>query len=190
MTKVSAEVIDSLRAKIDGTTSSPDGIPGLVFVAVTPDGETIFEHSSGKAGVGKQEPMTMDSVFWIASCTKMITGIACMQLVEQGKLALDDADMLEKISPELEAVKVLDENGRLVDKKRRITLRMLLSHTGVQQLYDFRIGAHTDLDHPCSWVRIFILQPEAPRSLRRKRLGRAQWCARGIPVAAPGQPTW
>ena len=28
----------------------------------------------------------MDSVFWIASCTKMIGGIACMQLVEQGKV--------------------------------------------------------------------------------------------------------
>jgi CubicO group peptidase (beta-lactamase class C family) len=43
--------------------------------------------------------MTMDSVFWIASCTKMITGIACMQLVEQGKLSLDDGDQVEKIAP-------------------------------------------------------------------------------------------
>jgi hypothetical protein len=43
--------------------------------------------------------MTADTVFWIASCTKMIAGIACMQLVEQGKLALDDVELVEKIAP-------------------------------------------------------------------------------------------
>jgi beta-lactamase class A len=43
--------------------------------------------------------MTADTVFWIASCTKMIVGIACMQLVEQGKLALDDVELVEKIAP-------------------------------------------------------------------------------------------
>lgn len=79
--------------------------------------------------------MTLDSVFWIASCTKMITGVACMQLVEQGKLSLDDADLVEKLCPELKSVKILkgfDENGKpvLVKKKTGITLRMLLSHTG------------------------------------------------------------
>jgi D-alanyl-D-alanine carboxypeptidase len=42
--------------------------------------------------------MDMDTVFWIASCTKMIVGIACMQLVEQGKFKLDDADIVDKVS--------------------------------------------------------------------------------------------
>jgi CubicO group peptidase (beta-lactamase class C family) len=79
--------------------------------------------------------MTLDSVFWIASCTKMVAGIACMQLVEQGKLSLDDAASVEEIAPELKRAKVLkgfDENNKpiLEDKKTGITLRMLLTHTG------------------------------------------------------------
>lgn len=40
----------------------------------------------------------METVFWIASCTKMIVGIACMQLVERGVLKLDDADVVDKVS--------------------------------------------------------------------------------------------
>ena len=74
--------------------------------------------------------MTVDNVFWIASCTKTIVGIACMQLVEQGLLALDDSRQVETICPELKEVKVLQDDGKLVPKKRGITLRMLLSHTG------------------------------------------------------------
>jgi D-alanyl-D-alanine carboxypeptidase len=42
--------------------------------------------------------MDMDTIFWIASCTKMIVGIACMQLVEQGRFKLDDPDIVDKVS--------------------------------------------------------------------------------------------
>lgn len=40
-----------------------------------------------------------------------------MQIVEQGKLALNDAKLVEKIVPELKDVKVID-NGKLVAKAR------------------------------------------------------------------------
>ena len=59
----------------------------------------------------------------------MITGIACMQLVEQGKLSLDDASHLYKILPELGEVKYLNDRGELEPKKGDITLKMLLTHT-------------------------------------------------------------
>jgi len=59
----------------------------------------------------------------------MITGIAAMQLVEQGKLELDSSEQVEKIAPELKDVKVLEKGGKLVEKKTGITLRMLLTHT-------------------------------------------------------------
>ena len=75
--------------------------------------------------------MTLDSVFWIASCTKMIAGLACMQLVEQGKLHLDDGDEIENLIPELRNLQVLQKDGKLVPKNKKITLRMLLSHTGM-----------------------------------------------------------
>lgn len=135
MAQISSETATSLQATIDSYTSRPNGVPGLVYSVINENGDKIFEHASGKRGLGSVEPMTVESVFWFASCTKLITAVAAMQLVEQGKLALDDGEQLERYLPELKEIKVLeeDENGRLrlVEKKRKITLRMLLSHTGM-----------------------------------------------------------
>ena len=50
--------------------------------------------------------MTLDSVFWIASMTKAITAAAAMQLVEQGKLALDEP--IGKVLPDLAAPQVFE----------------------------------------------------------------------------------
>jgi methyl acetate hydrolase len=76
--------------------------------------------------------MTTDSVFWIASMTKAITTVAAMQLVEQGKLALDAP--IGKLLPDLAAPQVLegfDANGepKLRPAKSAITLRQLMTHT-------------------------------------------------------------
>lgn len=99
MARIASSAIPNLKSQIDAVTADPTGAPGLVFTAVNKNGEIIFEHASGKVGVGKDEDMSMDSIFWIASCTKMITGIAALQLVEQGKLALDDVELVEKLAP-------------------------------------------------------------------------------------------
>lgn len=120
---------------MDNVTADPHKIPGCVAVVVDRAGKTLFSHASGKKGIGTKEPMTLDDIFWIASCTKMIAGIAAMQLVEQGRLALDDADLVERYCPEFKSIRILksvDENGKAetVAKKNRITLRMLLNHTG------------------------------------------------------------
>ncbi|RAO71459.1 uncharacterized protein BHQ10_007471 [Talaromyces amestolkiae] len=131
-----ADISASLRQLLDSTTSSPTpSIAGLVYSAIDRNGNSLFTHASGSRGLApfNSEPMTPDAVFWLASCTKMITGIACMQLVEQGKLSLDDAQQVETIAPELRGVKVLEgdlKSGfRLIEKQRKITLRMLLNHT-------------------------------------------------------------
>jgi methyl acetate hydrolase len=106
-------------------------IPGVVAVAAS-DKDVIYEGAFGKRDLGKPDPMTLDSVFWIASMTKAITATAAMQLVERGKLSLDDP--IGKILPELAAPKVFDGldsagNPKLRDAKRAITLRQLLTHT-------------------------------------------------------------
>ncbi|KAF2851457.1 beta-lactamase/transpeptidase-like protein [Plenodomus tracheiphilus IPT5] len=125
-----ASVIKSLKDTVDSACADPrHDIPGTSVVVVDRDGKEIFAHSAGKRGANTSESMTLDNVFWIASCTKMIAGLACMQLVEQGKLHLDDGDELERLIPELKDVKVLQKDGTLVEKKRKITLRMLLTHT-------------------------------------------------------------
>jgi CubicO group peptidase (beta-lactamase class C family) len=139
-TREETEEMAEIKAILDNALPS---VPGLVYRAINAHGDTLVDHAAGSRGlVANSSPMTPDTVFWLASCTKMITGIACMQLVEQGKLSLDDVPLVERIAPELQAVKVLDGDVhagfRLVEKKRGITLRMLLSHTGVPSLFTSR----------------------------------------------------
>ncbi|KKK20812.1 hypothetical protein P175DRAFT_0510951 [Aspergillus ochraceoroseus IBT 24754] len=105
------------------------GIPGATVVVVGKDGKDLFAHSAGKRGLTSSEPMTLDTIFWIASCTKLLTAVACMQLVEQGRLELDNGQQVESICPELKRLNVLRQDGSFEDKKVAITLRMLLSHT-------------------------------------------------------------
>ncbi|KAL1390774.1 beta-lactamase/transpeptidase-like protein [Phyllosticta capitalensis] len=123
----SSQPPDVIASTLDGTISK-GSIAGMVFVAVDKSGELVTHHCTGKRGKDSDVAMDLDTVFWIASCTKLITGIACMQLVEQGKISLEDSKALYAVLPELKDKKVL-ENGKLVDKKRDITLRMLLDHT-------------------------------------------------------------
>lgn len=133
MTQVSPETRQRLQAIIDSYVTKPNGVPGLVCSVKNRDGESVFQHAAGKREIDANDPMVLESVLWVASCTKFVTGIAAMQLVEQGRLSLDDGDQIEKYLPELKDVKVLKEtaNGlELVEKKRQITLRMLLTHTG------------------------------------------------------------
>ena len=177
MAKLTSTGVSALKSLMDDMTADPvKNAAGVVFVAVNKQGESLFEHASGTAGLGIDTPITTDHSFWIASCTKMITGLACMQLVEQGILALDDVELVERLCPvssissslgvpeagynnisalrqshflapclaltnpfptaikqELKEVKVIEGN-QLVPKKRGITLRMLLSHTGQSPL--------------------------------------------------------
>lgn len=127
---VNGKAQKEVQTSLDSITSNPKtGIAGLVFAAIDKNGDLIAANASGSRGLSTHSPMTMDTVFWIASCTKLLATIACMQLVEQGKLSLDDHEHLYGIVPELAKVQVLQEDGTLVPKNNEITLRMLLSHT-------------------------------------------------------------
>ena len=129
---LSTEVVQNLKKSVDTACADPKtSIPRTSVVVVGKDGKELFAHAAGKRGAASSENMTLDNVFWIASCTKMIAGLACMQLVEQGKLHLDDGDEMETLVPELKETKVLQKDGSLAEKKGKITLRMLLSHTGM-----------------------------------------------------------
>jgi CubicO group peptidase (beta-lactamase class C family) len=106
-------------------------IPGIVVLA-TSDSDIIYEGAFGKRDLGKSDAMTIDSVFWIASMTKAVTAAGAMQLVEQGKLQLDEP--LGRLIPELASLKVLDgfdESGapKLRPTTKPITLRQLMTHT-------------------------------------------------------------
>ncbi|RLL46820.1 class A beta-lactamase-related serine hydrolase [Oceanobacillus piezotolerans] len=119
--------LDDLLTKVVADSD----VPGVVAY-VAGDDEVIYEGTFGKRNVANGEMMTTDTVFWIASMTKAVTSVAAMQLVEQGKLILDQP--LNKILPELNETEVMvgtDDNGEpiLRNPKGQITLRRLLTHT-------------------------------------------------------------
>ena len=112
--------------------------PGVVALAADDNG-VIYEGAFGKREIGKDAAMTLDTVVWIASMSKAVTSVAAMQLVEQGRLGLDEP--LGERVPELAAIQVLegfDATGapRLRAPRRPITLRHLLTHTAGFS-YDF-----------------------------------------------------
>src|SRR5688572_300241 len=124
----------SLRQEADSllkrATDAGD-VPGVVAMATNRDG-TLYEGGFGKRILGQDAAMTPDTVVWIASMTKALTGTAAMQLVEQGKLDLSSP--ASEWVPELGSVQVLegfDAAGkpRTRKPKQPITLRHLLTHT-------------------------------------------------------------
>jgi CubicO group peptidase (beta-lactamase class C family) len=125
---LTTQSIENIKSTLDSFVK--DGAPGLVFHAIDRSGRTLVKHASGTVGVDSDQPMDADStMFWIASCTKLVTVIAVLQLVEQNKIPLDDAEFVKKITPELAEKKVYPDGVNGVEKEKDITVRMLLSHT-------------------------------------------------------------
>ncbi len=106
-------------------------VPGVVAVATDRD-RNIYEGGFGKRVQGQPAAMTTDTVAWIASMTKALTGAAAMQLVERGQLDL--VSPASKWVPDLASTPVLegfdaDGQPRTRPPKQPITLRHLLTHT-------------------------------------------------------------
>ena len=122
------------KAQIDQLlrqTSDAREIPGVVAIAASGK-EVVYQGAFGKRDLSKDDAMTLDSAFWIASMTKAVTTAGAMQLVEQGKLALDEP--IGKLLPDLASPQVLegfDAKGgaKLRPAKGAITLRHLMTHT-------------------------------------------------------------
>jgi methyl acetate hydrolase len=112
--------------------------PGFSAAVITRDGGRQVA-CAGVRGVDNPHPMTPDTLFSIASCTKAVTSVAAMQLVERGLLDLD-APVGERL-PTLAAPRVLtgfDAAGAPLTRPatKPITLRGLLTHTS-GLAYDF-----------------------------------------------------
>jgi uncharacterized protein YbbC (DUF1343 family)/CubicO group peptidase (beta-lactamase class C family) len=105
-------------------------IPGAVLI-VGHDGKVVYRKAYGNRALEpRRQPMTLDTVFDLASLTKVVaTTTAVMQLVEQGKIRLNDP--VAKHLPEFA------QNG-----KEDITVRQLLTHYS---------GLEPDLDLKTPW---------------------------------------
>jgi methyl acetate hydrolase len=124
---VRREDIDrALRAKVDGKD-----IPGVVAMAANADA-LLYEGAFGFRNMTDGTPMSTDTVFRIASMVKLLTSVAALQLVEQGKLKLDEP--AADVDPSLATMQLLtgfDGKGapQLRTAYHAMTLRQLLSHT-------------------------------------------------------------
>lgn len=116
---------------LDYSVNRAGGVPGVVAMATNKQ-ENIYEGHAGVRELGQDDSMGLDSVMLLASCTKAITGVAIMQMVEEGLVSLDD--LAKKYVPEIAEIQVLDgfsADGEplLRAPSNEITLNHLMLHT-------------------------------------------------------------
>ncbi|HJZ72224.1 MAG TPA: serine hydrolase domain-containing protein [Vicinamibacterales bacterium] len=127
--------LDALDARLKQSVA--DGDTAGMTIILLRHGQVADFKSFGQATPNKA--MALDSLFRIYSMSKPITGVAMMQLYEQGKWQLDDP--ITKYAPELANLKELtwDKDGKVVmgadgkpvltAPKKPATMRQLMSHT-------------------------------------------------------------
>jgi CubicO group peptidase (beta-lactamase class C family) len=107
-------------------------VTGVVGMAADRNG-VIYQGAFGVADIAEARPLKVDSMFRIASMTKAVTSTAALQLVEQGKFAIEDP--VEKYLPQFaklpvfESFDVATRDYKLRPATRSVTVRHLLTHT-------------------------------------------------------------
>ena len=123
-----------MSAEIDRVLAGPvesGKLPGVVGL-VASDSGIVYQGAFGRRAVDRAEPMTLDSVFRIASMTKAITATAAMQLVEAGRVGLEQPiSELLAFTRDLQVLDDFDDAGkpRLRAPAQPVTVRHLLTHT-------------------------------------------------------------
>jgi CubicO group peptidase (beta-lactamase class C family) len=121
---------DRIRSTLSAMVS--DGRAAGVSVLIWKDGREAYFGAAGYADREAKRPMTRDAIAQIYSMTKPVTGVALMQLWEQGKFGLDDP--LARYLPEFESMQVYagkDAAGQPMYRaaSRPITVRDIMRHT-------------------------------------------------------------
>lgn len=116
---------DAMRGYVDSGK-----LPGTVLL-VLKDGKTAYFEAFGDLDRESGVPMPKDAIFRIASQSKAITSVGVMILQEQGKLLITDpvGDYLPEFKKTTVAVPLEGGGYEVVDAKRPITIRDLLTHT-------------------------------------------------------------
>src|SRR5688572_26137533 len=95
-------------------------IAGAVTMVVDKN-RVLHVEASGFADIAEKKPMTPETLFWIASMTKPVTGAAILMLQDDGKLSI--ADPVSKYLPEFANLKT--PSG----KPANLTITQILNHT-------------------------------------------------------------
>lgn len=120
-------------------------LPGSL-VRILHQGRNIYTDIRGYADVGHARPLTEDSIFRIYSMTKPITSIALMQLVEEGRLQIDDP--VHRYIPNWKNLRVYEGGSlgggwRTTEPKRPMLVIDLLRHTS-GLTYGFQNSSNVD----------------------------------------------
>jgi len=131
---ISSQRLDRIRVAMQRYVDK-NLVPGVAWL-VARDGKVVRTEAIGRRDVENNLPMTVDTIFRIASMTKPITSVALMMLFEEGHFLLSDP--VSKWIPEFADVKVVmpipqeefrGEAYKLVPPARPVTIRHLLTHT-------------------------------------------------------------
>jgi CubicO group peptidase (beta-lactamase class C family) len=95
-------------------------IAGAVTLVANKD-KILHLDATGRADLASESPIQRDAIFWIASMSKPVTGVAVMIMQDEGKLSIDDP--VEKYIPEFANYKTAD------GKKAVITIKHILTHS-------------------------------------------------------------
>src|SRR5665213_2100332 len=121
----------SIDAEMSRAVERKD-VAGVVVMAADRKG-VIYQGTFGVADVGTAAPLKADALFRIASMTKAVTSTAAMQLVEQGRFAIEEP--VEKYFPEFARLSVFESFDpatgayRLRPATKSVTVRHLFTHT-------------------------------------------------------------
>jgi CubicO group peptidase (beta-lactamase class C family) len=142
---LSSERLERIASAIQKSIDDGRVAGGVALVAR--QGKIAYFKAVGMADREAKKPMRTDSIFRICSMTKPITSVAVMMLYEEGRFILDQP--VSDFIPEFKDMKVLDPPypqdktsppGALVDAKRPITIRHLLTHTSGLTYGGARLG--------------------------------------------------
>lgn len=131
-TGLSPSAVTDLRAVIRQYIDK-NAITGAV-TAVARNNELVVFEAQGMRDPISGVAMRSDDVFRMMSATKVVTAVAVLVLLDEGKLALDDK--VSRFVPQLAHLKVAEvpsgqdaSQARLVPTKREVTIKDLLTHT-------------------------------------------------------------
>ncbi len=114
-----------LDALID--TMPQRGIPFFELI-VTKDGNEVYRHRVGYSDAEQKKTFEKDDLYWLFSTTKVITCVAALRLVEEGKISLSDP--VSKYIPAFANLTVRQPDGSVLPCKTEMTVEHLFTMTG------------------------------------------------------------
>ncbi|MEX0675701.1 MAG: serine hydrolase domain-containing protein [Pirellulales bacterium] len=142
--ELSAETKAAVDAAVEAFMKKAKA-PGL-SAAIAVDGEVCYEHGYGLADVENNVPATAETIYRLASISKMLTATAVMQLVEQGKLDLEAP--IQNYVP------------GFPEKQAPITCELLLKHqSGIRHYKGDEVRSNVAYAHVADAFRVFKDDP-------------------------------